>query len=85
MQKVLAGERLPRPENCPKLIYDKMLEMWDEDLTKRPDFKTVHDFLATQIVTIKREEEDQHEATLTKDGINPYVSAYEDEPKLDLY
>jgi len=29
------------PDGCPKEIYDIMLEAWNLDQTKRPDFATV--------------------------------------------
>ena len=35
------GYRMEAPDGCPKEIYDIMLEAWNLDQTKRPDFATV--------------------------------------------
>ena len=36
---------LPQPANCPREIYDLMVECWNPDATQRPAFREVHMFL----------------------------------------
>lgn len=35
------GYRMEAPDGCPKEIYDIMIEAWNLDHNKRPDFATV--------------------------------------------
>lgn len=42
------GERitfLPQPSNCPKEIFDLMMECWNRDEAQRPSFREIHMFL----------------------------------------
>ncbi|MCP9257945.1 hypothetical protein DINM_001113 [Dirofilaria immitis] len=34
--KIESGERLERPDNCPQVLYDLMLRMWNFEALKRP-------------------------------------------------
>jgi discoidin domain receptor family protein 2 len=36
---------LPQPMNCPKEIYDLMVECWNRDEFSRPAFREIHMFL----------------------------------------
>ncbi len=36
---------LPKPADCPKEIYDLMLECWRREDLERPNFKEIHLFL----------------------------------------
>lgn len=36
---------LIQPPNCPKEIYDLMVECWNRDQTQRPEFREIHMFL----------------------------------------
>ena len=36
---------LPQPTNCPKEIYDLMVECWNRDELSRPSFREIHLFL----------------------------------------
>jgi discoidin domain receptor family member 2 len=35
----------PQPANCPREIYDLMVECWNPDAAQRPAFREVHMFL----------------------------------------
>ena len=37
---------LPQPANCPKEIFDLMVECWNSDETMRPTFREIHMFLS---------------------------------------
>ncbi|XP_034017985.1 tyrosine-protein kinase SRK2 [Thalassophryne amazonica] len=41
IQKVLQGYRMPNPPNCPKMMYDIMLDCWKENEQERPTFETL--------------------------------------------
>ncbi len=36
---------LPPPSNCPKEIFDLMLECWNRDEVQRPAFREIHMFM----------------------------------------
>lgn len=40
-QRITTGYRMPCPPNCPKLLYDIMLECWKESDQERPTFETL--------------------------------------------
>lgn len=42
MQFIESGERLEKPDNCPKTCYLKMLECWNKEPAKRPDFNDLY-------------------------------------------
>jgi serine/threonine protein kinase len=54
-ERVLNGETLPQPENCPDNIYKLMLSCWNEDPKKRPNIKDVfnslHEMMGPQAST----------------------------------
>jgi len=37
------GHRLPCPKNCPKEIYQWILDCWNQDSDNRPSFKELYD------------------------------------------
>jgi serine/threonine protein kinase len=39
--KVLDGEKHPKPHYCPQEIYEVMLDCWKEEADQRPSFKDV--------------------------------------------
>ena len=46
------GLRLPRPEKCPTDLFDLVLQMWEADVEKRPNFsKIVKEFKGKQRVS----------------------------------
>lgn len=45
--KVLSGERLPIPENCPEVLALVMQMCWKDDPNDRPDFEQILDVLKT--------------------------------------
>uniref|UniRef100_A0A915Q5D0 receptor protein-tyrosine kinase n=1 Tax=Setaria digitata TaxID=48799 RepID=A0A915Q5D0_9BILA len=50
--KIEGGERLERPSNCPQVLYDLLLRMWNFEASKRPTIFEVNrylDFLLDQI------------------------------------
>ncbi|KAM3720271.1 putative tyrosinase-like protein [Dirofilaria immitis] len=43
--KIESGERLERPDNCPQVLYDLMLRMWNFEALKRPTMFEVNHYL----------------------------------------
>ncbi|XP_070556523.1 tyrosine-protein kinase SRK3-like [Ptychodera flava] len=43
---VVGGYHMPRPENCPRNLYDIMLSCWESDPTDRPSFQKLQRDLA---------------------------------------
>nr|XP_046228936.1 tyrosine-protein kinase SRK2 [Scatophagus argus] len=41
VQKILQGYRMPCPPNCPKVMYNIMLDCWRENEQERPTFETL--------------------------------------------
>ncbi|KAG7508044.1 tyrosine-protein kinase FRK [Solea senegalensis] len=41
VQKVPLGHRMPRPPNCPQVMYDIMMDCWKKDEHERPTFETL--------------------------------------------
>ncbi|XP_018555176.1 tyrosine-protein kinase SRK2 [Lates calcarifer] len=41
VQKIPQGYRMPCPPNCPKVMYDIMMECWKENEQDRPTFETL--------------------------------------------
>ncbi|XP_054617968.1 tyrosine-protein kinase SRK2 [Dunckerocampus dactyliophorus] len=41
VQRVPLGYRMPSPPNCPKILYDIMMECWKESENDRPTFETL--------------------------------------------
>ncbi|XP_040920605.1 tyrosine-protein kinase SRK2 [Toxotes jaculatrix] len=41
VQRVPTGYRMPCPPNCPKVMYDIMIECWKENEQERPTFETL--------------------------------------------
>ncbi|XP_061756352.1 tyrosine-protein kinase SRK2 [Nerophis ophidion] len=41
LQKVPQGYRMPRPQNCPKEMYDIMMDCWKDDEHERSTFETL--------------------------------------------
>ena len=39
---VIAGHRLGKPEGGPALVGEMMLQCWETDASRRPDFTTMH-------------------------------------------
>jgi len=39
VDQILKGYRLPSPKDCPKEIYQLMLQCWNVEITERPSFK----------------------------------------------
>ncbi|XP_068432660.1 tyrosine-protein kinase FRK [Clinocottus analis] len=42
VQKLSQGYRMPSPPNCPKIMYDIMMDCWKENEQDRPTFETLH-------------------------------------------
>ncbi|CAG2178673.1 unnamed protein product [Oppiella nova] len=54
---VIDGQRLmalPRPEGCPKEIYDLMLDCWQTNVVSRPTFREISLFLNRKIIGFKK-------------------------------
>lgn len=49
--KVVSGYRMPRPDNCPKQLYETMLHCWKQDPRERPSF----DFLKVSLTDSGRD------------------------------
>lgn len=41
MDRVEGGYRLPAPMKCPKIVYGIMMDCWDRDRTRRPNFEEI--------------------------------------------
>jgi serine/threonine protein kinase len=41
IEKILSGYKLEKPENCPNVIYELMLQCWNKNYEERPTFKKV--------------------------------------------
>lgn len=41
VQKIPQGYRMTCPPNCPKVMYDIMIDCWKEDEQDRPTFETL--------------------------------------------
>jgi len=39
----IEGYRLPSPANCPKEIYQWMLDCWNDETVQRPSFQQLYD------------------------------------------
>lgn len=48
---------LPQPHNCPKEIYDLMVECWNREEAYRPAFREIHMFLQRKNMGYKPSEE----------------------------
>ena len=76
--KVLAGYRLPNPEDCPKEVHDVMLSCW-QPAEQRPLFSELADTLdSLRATAVKAEQETQNQAAKGGNmapggGSNPYV------------
>jgi len=46
--KILLGERMEIPENCPKILKELMISCWQHDPINRPDFLTIINELKIQ-------------------------------------
>ncbi len=53
---------LPAPANCPKEIYDLMVECWNREKTQRPAFREIHMFLQRKNMGYSTAEEQQMSA-----------------------
>lgn len=42
LQKLDQGYRMPQPANCPKELYNIMLDCWNAEAKERPTFETLH-------------------------------------------
>lgn len=40
-------KRLPCPKACPKMVYQTLLQCWNTDPTRRPNFSTLYQYLST--------------------------------------
>lgn len=40
-------KRLPCPEACPTMVYQTLLQCWNTDPTRRPNFSTLYQYLST--------------------------------------
>jgi len=45
VQEIMNGNKLPKPSNCPPLLYDLMLRCWDLSAESRPSFAQLLDEL----------------------------------------
>lgn len=44
LEEIQRGYRMPRPIECPSVIYDMMLRCWDSRAENRPTFEYLHKF-----------------------------------------
>ena len=52
---------LPQPSNCPKEIYDLMMECWNRDQLNRPSFREIHMFLQRKNMGYDPEEDHSYQ------------------------
>jgi len=44
LEEIQRGYRMPRPVECPSVIYDMMIRCWDVRSENRPTFEYLHKF-----------------------------------------
>jgi len=73
-KQVLNGYRLPQPDTCPSEVYNIMMECWNEDPEKRPDFKSIYEKLSA-IFLLHSDHSDQSQNTEANQSIiqNPPI------------
>ncbi|TKR69395.1 hypothetical protein L596_021563 [Steinernema carpocapsae] len=50
-----SGQRMEQPDNCPDNFYNVMMQCWKADPSKRPEFSTIRQKLASQLEDITDE------------------------------
>lgn len=50
MKQVCDGYRLPKPAECPELMYTLMMRCWNEAPENRPDFAQILEFIQKEAV-----------------------------------
>ncbi|VDM44570.1 unnamed protein product [Toxocara canis] len=55
MEHLDANGRMEKPDNCPDNFYEVMKSCWEQDPSKRPEFGTIRQRLATQLEEVTDE------------------------------
>ena len=51
LEQIERGYRMPKPRNCPELMYETMLKCWDRDPESRPTFDYLFHYFDDFFVT----------------------------------
>lgn len=67
MMQVENGYRLPPPANCPRAVYNIMLQCWNPARRARPEFSSIHMSLKTSFDFLFADAEDEDEVEVKID------------------